>query len=86
VIAAKLARPGLPVLCLVSDGCFQMTCGEVAVAVRQGLPPPIVVLDDGWLALIAIKQVKRKFGVCGTEVWRGVRARTPAHYQATVFD
>ncbi len=26
-IAAKLARPDLPVVCLIGDGCFQMTCG-----------------------------------------------------------
>jgi len=30
-IAAKLARPDLPVVCLLVDGCFQMTCGEVAI-------------------------------------------------------
>src|SRR5262245_22875146 len=33
-IAAKLARPDLPVVCLLGDGCFQMTCGEVATAKR----------------------------------------------------
>ena len=48
-IAAKLARPDLPVVCLIGDGCFQMTCGEVAVAKRMGLALPIVVLDDKWL-------------------------------------
>jgi acetolactate synthase I/II/III large subunit len=35
-IAAKLARPDLPVVCLIGDGCFQMTCGEVATAKRWG--------------------------------------------------
>src|SRR5438445_5897799 len=45
-IAAKLARPDLPVACVLGDGCFQMTCGEVAVAKRLGLTLPIVVLDD----------------------------------------
>ena len=35
-IAAKLARPDLPVVCMIGDGCFQMTCGEVAVAKRMG--------------------------------------------------
>lgn len=79
-IAAKLARPELPVLCLVGDGCFQMTCGEVAVAKRLGLTLPIVVLDDGWLALIEVKQVKRGFAVCGTDLRRGPRPDTPAHY------
>jgi acetolactate synthase-1/2/3 large subunit len=79
-IAAKLARPDLPVLCIVGDGCFQMTCGEVAVASRLGLAIPIVVLDDGWLSLIEIKQVKRAFGVYGTSVRRGERQPARSHY------
>jgi acetolactate synthase-1/2/3 large subunit len=79
-IAAKLARPELPVLCLIGDGCFQMTCGEVAVAKRLGLTLPIVVLDDGWLALIEVKQVKRGLAVYGTDVRHGPREDTPAHY------
>ena len=36
-IAAKLARPEAPVVCLLGDGCFQMTCGEVATAKRLGI-------------------------------------------------
>jgi acetolactate synthase-1/2/3 large subunit len=79
-IAAKLARPQLPVLCIVGDGCFQMTCGEVAVAERLGLPLPIVVLDDGWLTLIELKQTKRKLAVHGTRVLRGEPREAPAHY------
>jgi acetolactate synthase I/II/III large subunit len=67
-IAAKLARPDLPVLCIVGDGCFQMTCGEVAVARRLGLTLPIVVLDDGWLSLIEVKQIRRGFPVHGTRL------------------
>jgi acetolactate synthase-1/2/3 large subunit len=31
-IAAKLARPQTPVVCLIGDGCFQMTCGELAIS------------------------------------------------------
>ncbi|HEX4932288.1 MAG TPA: thiamine pyrophosphate-binding protein [Gemmatimonadaceae bacterium] len=79
-IAAKLARPDLPVLCILGDGCFQMTCGEVAVARRLGLPLPILVLDDGWLTLIELKQLRRKFPVYGTDVTRGDRRDAPAHY------
>ncbi|HSL20012.1 MAG TPA: thiamine pyrophosphate-binding protein [Vicinamibacterales bacterium] len=79
-IAAKLARPDLPVLCIVGDGCFQMTCGEVAVAQRLGLSLPILVLDDGWLTLIELKQMKRKLPVYGTDVTRGDRRDAPAHY------
>src|SRR5581483_1247263 len=58
-IAAKLARPERPVVALIGDGCFQMTCGELATARRLGLALPVVVLDDGWLALIQVKQLRR---------------------------
>jgi acetolactate synthase-1/2/3 large subunit len=65
-IAAKLARPDLPVVCLIGDGCFQMTCGEVAVAKRMGLALPIVVLDDRWLSLIKVKQTRRQLPLYAT--------------------
>lgn len=77
-IAAKLACPERPVVALVGDGCFQMTCGEVAVARRLGLSLPIVVLDDGWLSLIQVKQQRRGLPVYGTEVPRAEAC--PAHY------
>jgi acetolactate synthase-1/2/3 large subunit len=79
-IAAKLARPERPVVALVGDGCFQMTCGEVAVARRLGLSLPIVVLDDGWLSLIQVKQVRRGFGLYGTGLGEHERVDPPAHY------
>src|SRR5262252_879978 len=79
-IAAKLARPELPVVCLIGDGCFQMTCGEVAVAKRLGLALPIVVLDDRWLALIKVKQIRRQFPLYGTELQAEDYAAPPAHY------
>ena len=79
-IAAKLARPDRPVVAVVGDGCFQMTVGEVAVARRLGLALPIVVLDDGWLSLIQVKQVRRSLGVYGTEVERVDDQDPPAHY------
>jgi acetolactate synthase-1/2/3 large subunit len=65
-IAAKLARRDLPVACLVGDGCFQMTCGELAVARRERLAIPFVVLDDGWLSLIKVKQERRGLAHYGT--------------------
>jgi acetolactate synthase I/II/III large subunit len=79
-IAAKLARPELPVVCLIGDGCFQMTCGEVAVAKRLGLSLPIVVLDDKWLALIKVKQLRRKFPLYGTELQEEEYREPPSHY------
>ncbi len=79
-IAAKLAYPERPVVAIVGDGCFQMTCGEVAVARRLGLALPIVVLDDAWLSLIQVKQLRRKLEVYGTETGRDDALDTPAHY------
>ncbi|MFN7087421.1 MAG: thiamine pyrophosphate-binding protein [Burkholderiales bacterium] len=79
-IAAKIARPDLPVACIVGDGCFQMTCGELAVAGRLGLVIPFIVLDDRWLSLIRVKQERRRFACYGTEVVRGDYAPPPAHY------
>ena len=79
-IAAKLARPDLPVVCLIGDGCFQMTCGEVATAKRQGISLPIVVLDDKWLALIKVKQVRRQLTLYGTELQGEEYREPPAHY------
>jgi acetolactate synthase I/II/III large subunit len=79
-IAAKLARPDLPVVCLLGDGCFQMTCGEVATAKRLGITLPIVVLDDRWLALIKVKQIKRQFPLYGTELQAEDYREPPAHY------
>ncbi|MBV8536877.1 MAG: thiamine pyrophosphate-binding protein, partial [Alphaproteobacteria bacterium] len=79
-IAAKLARPELPVVAVIGDGCFQMTCGEVAVAKRYGLALPIVVLDDRWLALIKVKQQRRNLALYGTELQEEPYAAPPAHY------
>src|SRR4051812_29642847 len=79
-IAAKLARPDLPVVCMIGDGCFQMTCGEVAVAKRMGITLPVVVLDDKWLALIKVKQIRRQFPLYGTDLQQEDYRAPPAHY------
>ena len=79
-LAAKLARPDLPVVCLLGDGCFQMTCGEVAVARREGLAIPFVVLDDRWLSLIKVKQERRGLRYYGTELSPEDTPAPPAHY------
>jgi acetolactate synthase I/II/III large subunit len=79
-IAAKLARPHAPVVCVLGDGCFQMTCGEVATARRLNLALPIVVLDDKWLALIKVKQIRRQYPLYGTELQADDYTAPPAHY------
>jgi acetolactate synthase-1/2/3 large subunit len=57
-----------------------MTCGEVAVARRLGLALPIVVLDDGWLSLIRVKQHRRGLATYGTRVTADERPEPVAHY------
>ena len=79
-IAAKIARPDLPVVCLIGDGCFQMTCGELATAKRAGLTLPVVVLDDRWLGLIRVKQERRQLSIYGTELQAEEYREPPEHY------
>ncbi len=79
-IAAKIARPDQPVVCILGDGCFQMTCGELATAKRLGLALPVVVLDDRWLSLIQIKQEHRQYGLYGSELQQEEYSTPPAHY------
>ena len=79
-IAAKIARPDLPVVCLIGDGCFQMTCGEVATAKRMGLTLPVVVLDDRWLGLIRVKQERRQLSIYGTALQDEEYCDPPEHY------
>ncbi len=79
-IACKLARPDLPVVCLIGDGCFQMTAGEVATARRLGLCLPVVVLNDRWLSLIQIKQARRQYAQYGSQVEMEEYGEPPAHY------
>jgi glyoxylate carboligase len=42
-VAAAMANPKRPVVCYAGDGCFMMTCQELATAVRCDLPIIIVV-------------------------------------------
>ena len=79
-LAAKIARPDLPVVCVMGDGCFQMTCGELTVARRMGLALPVVVLDDRWLSLIKVKQERREYPTYGTTTLAPTDMAPPAHY------
>ena len=79
-IAAKLARPDLPVICLIGDGCFQMTCGELATARRLGLSLPVIVLDDRWLGLIKVKQERRQLPLYGVALQDDEYRDPPEHY------
>jgi acetolactate synthase-1/2/3 large subunit len=55
-IAAALARPGRPVVCMVGDGGLAMTLAELETLARLQLPVTVVVFDDAALSLIEVKQ------------------------------
>jgi acetolactate synthase-1/2/3 large subunit len=72
--------PERPGLCIIGDGCFQMTCGELAVAKRIGGPLPIIVLNDNSLSLIEVKQAKRGLPSYGVALDGSREMAPPAHY------
>lgn len=76
--AAKLVHPERQVVAVVGDGCFAMTAGELTVGLRLGLAVPVIVLNDGWLSLIKVKQERRELGQSGVRL--GEPPPSPAHY------
>jgi acetolactate synthase-1/2/3 large subunit len=76
--AAKMVFPTRSVAAVVGDGGFQMTAGELALARRLHLAVPTVVLNDGWLALMKIKQERKNYPISGVRL--GGPPDTPAHY------
>jgi acetolactate synthase-1/2/3 large subunit len=76
--AAKLVYPERKVVCIVGDGGFQMTAGELAMARRLNLAVPTVVLNDGWLGLMKVKQERKKYPLSGVRL--GEPPPSPAHY------
>lgn len=76
--AAKLVFPDRQIVCVVGDGGFQMTAGELALARRLNLAVPIVVLNDGWLGLMKRKQEHNHNPLSG--VYLGAPPESPAHY------
>jgi acetolactate synthase I/II/III large subunit len=51
-VGAKAARPGATVICVDGDGCFQMTCQELATAALERLPIVVVIVNNGWLGMV----------------------------------
>lgn len=55
-LAARLRHPDRPVVAFTGDGGFLMAVAELQTAVRENLPITVVVLDDGEIGLIRVKQ------------------------------
>lgn len=82
-IGAKLCQPDKKVACVVGDGGFLMTAGELATAQRLNLHIVFVLLSDGELSLIRIKQKHKHYdagygtrlfeeGLCISEEFLGI--------------
>jgi acetolactate synthase I/II/III large subunit len=70
-LAAQLIRPETTVVCITGDGGFLMTAGEIMTARRYNLPVIIVVMSDGELNLIKIKQSWKDLPPYGTHLYSG---------------
>ena len=88
-IAAKLARPDLPVVCLIGDGCFQMTCGELATAKRQGLTIPcrrprrqMARIDQGQAGTAPVPELRHRATARGISRPAGPLLRRPRRRRA----
>src|SRR6266480_2948235 len=51
-VGAKAARPDATVVCIDGDGCFQMTCQELATSALEGLPIIVVIVNNGYLGMV----------------------------------
>ena len=78
-LAAKLCKPEQPVVCVTGDGGFLMMVGEMATAVRLGLPVVFVVLVDRHIQLITVKQERQGFQRYGTFLYPESYT-SPEHY------
>ncbi len=67
-IGAKLAFPDRPVVALVGDGGFAMTATEIRLASSLGLPVVFVVLVDGSLNRIELKQMVKGYESTATRI------------------
>jgi acetolactate synthase I/II/III large subunit len=76
--AAKLVYPARKIICVVGDGGFQMTAGELAMARRLNLAVPVIVLNDGWLGLMKVKQERKHYPLSGVRL--GEPPDSPPHY------
>ncbi len=70
-LAAALAEPERPVVCVTGDGGLLMHAGEMITARRLGLKVIVVVLCDGELNLIKIKESRRNITSPAMQLYSG---------------
>lgn len=69
-LAAQLISRESTVVCLTGDGGFLMNAGEMITARRYNLPVIVVVLSDGELNLIKVKQSWKNLSPYGTLLYQ----------------
>ncbi|HEY7491484.1 MAG TPA: thiamine pyrophosphate-binding protein [Candidatus Tectomicrobia bacterium] len=84
-LAAKLCCPEQPVVCVTGDGGFLMMVGEMATAVRLGLPVVFVVLVDRHIQLITVKQERQGFQRYGTLLYPESYTSPPYYFGVPVM-
>jgi pyruvate oxidase len=67
-IAAKLAYPDRPAVCITGDGGFVMAMGELVTAVRHGLAMTICVLNNHQYGMIQQEQAMENYPNFGTDL------------------
>jgi len=70
-LAAKMIYPGRTVVCVTGDGGFLMMAGEIITSRRYNLPVITIVLSDGELNLIKLKQSWQNLAPYGTQLYSG---------------
>lgn len=97
-IAASFVHPERQAVAFAGDGCFLMTGQELSTAVRYGLSPLVIVVNNGSYGTIRDHQVRRFPGrEYGTDLVnpdfaayaqafgaRGERVRTPEQFAAAL--
>ncbi len=67
-IAAKLAYPGRPAVCITGDGGFVMAMGELVTAVRRNLAMTVCVLNNHQYGMIQQEQAMENYPNFGTDL------------------
>jgi acetolactate synthase-1/2/3 large subunit len=70
-LAAQINNPDETVVCITGDGGFLMMAGEMITAKRYNLPVIVIVLSDGELNLIKVKQSWKNISPYGTTLYQG---------------
>ncbi len=51
-MGAKMGRPDLAVWAIDGDGCFQMTCQELATMTTENIPVKIAIINNAYLGMV----------------------------------